>query len=107
MARLLLILLANLGPLVSVASGDIFVITNNANPLHGATNKEVVDIYMGRKRAFADGSAVLPLDQARGGAVRQQFYFSLTGMTLSQINGYWSRLIFTGQMLPPQELPDD
>lgn len=89
------------------ASADIFVIVNRANPVQNLTNKELVDIYMGRKRVFAGGQYVLAFDQSRDGEVRERFYELLTGMTLSQVNGYWSRLIFTGQMLPPKALPDD
>jgi hypothetical protein len=93
--------------LPAFARGDIFVIVNAANPVTALTQKEVLDIYMGRRRAFPSGEYVLPFDQSRNGAARERFYQMLTGMSLSQVNGYWSRLIFTGQMLPPQPLADD
>jgi hypothetical protein len=89
------------------ARSDIFVIVNPANSTATMTQKQVLDIYMGRRRAFPAGGYVLPFDHARDGAARQQFYRALTGMSLSQVNGYWSRLMFTGQMMPPQPLADD
>lgn len=107
MMRTLRILVLILGSLPACARSDIFVIVNAANPVGALTQKEVLDIYMGRKRAFPSGEYVLSFDQARDGPVREQFYKALTGMSLSQVNGYWSRLMFTGQLLPPQPLPDD
>lgn len=93
--------------LPAFARSDIFVVVNAANPVTALTQKQVLDIYMGRRRAFPGGEYVLPFDQSRNGAAREEFYQLLTGMSLSQVNGYWSRLIFTGQMLPPEPLPDD
>jgi len=107
MLRNLRVLALLLSALPAWARGDIFVIVNPANPVNALTQKEVLDIYMGRKRAFPSGEYVLSFDQARDGVVREQFYRMLTGMSLSQVNGYWSRLMFTGQLLPPQPLPDD
>jgi len=105
--RALRILALILSTLPLYARSDIFVIVNAANPVGPLSQKEVLDIYMGRKRVFPTGEYVLSFDQARDGAVREQFYKMLTGMSLSQVNGYWSRLMFTGQLLPPQTLPDD
>jgi len=107
MMRSLCVLALILTAMPVCARGDIFVIVNAANPVAALSQKEVLDIYMGRKRAFPSGEYVLSFDQARDGVVREQFYRMLTGMSLSQVNGYWSRLMFTGQLLPPQPLPDD
>lgn len=92
--------------LPSLAWGDIFVIVSASNPIPAMSQKDVVDIYMGRKRTFPTGEYAFPLDMPRDGPLRQRFYAAMTGMSLSQVNGYWSRLVFTGQVLPPQPLPD-
>ena len=43
----------------------------------------------------------------RDNVARAAFYLQLTGMAPAQINSYWSRLMFTGQTLPPQPLPSE
>lgn len=91
----------------TAAQADIYVVVNTANPVAELSRKDVIDIFMGRKRAFPGGEYAMPLDQRRDGQVRERFYRALTGMSLSQVNGYWSRLVFTGQTMPPQPLTDD
>jgi ABC-type phosphate transport system substrate-binding protein len=89
------------------AHADIFLVVNAANPVRSMTQKQALDLYMGRTRNFPNGDYALPFDQARDAAGRQSFYRLLTGMDLAQINSSWARLMFTGQTMPPQPLPND
>lgn len=84
------------------ASADIFVIVNAANPVKSLTNKEAVDLFMGRTRLFVNGDHVFACDLPRESGVRADFYRLMTGMTQAQINSYWARLMFSGQVMPPQ-----
>lgn len=86
------------------AHADIYVVVNAANPVRALTQKEVVDLYMGRTRTFQHGELAVPFDLARDSALRERFYEGLTGLPLAQVNSYWSRLMFTGQTLPPSTL---
>ncbi|MDE2401164.1 MAG: hypothetical protein KGL90_05830 [Burkholderiales bacterium] len=89
------------------AQADVYVIVNASNPQLSLTHKEAVDLYMGRTRVFANGDHVLACDLPRDSAVRASFYRALTGMSPAQVNSYWSRLMFTGQTMPPQALPNE
>ena len=89
------------------AVADIVVIANSANPAKSMTREQVADLYLGRARTFASGEYALVFDQARGAGLRDRYFKALTGMSPTQVNAYWSRLMFTGQVLPPQPLPDD
>jgi len=89
------------------AHADIFVVVPAASAVKTMTQKEVVDIYMGRTRAFAGGDFALPFDLPREHPGRAAFYQALTGMGPAQINSYWSRLMFSGQVMPPQPLPGE
>ena len=89
------------------AHADIFVVVPAASAVKSMTQKEVVDLYMGRSRAFAGGDFALPFDLPREHAGRAAFYRALTGMDPAQINSYWSRLMFSGQVMPPQPLPGE
>jgi hypothetical protein len=89
------------------ARADVFVIVPTASSVKAMSQKELVDLYMGRSRAFPDGTFALPFDLPRDDPGRAAFYRALTGMDLAQINSYWSRLMFSGQTLPPQPLPTE
>jgi len=86
------------------AKADLYVVVNAANPVKALTQKEVVDIFMGRTRAFAGGDFAQALDLPRDSATRAAFYTALTGMSPAQVNSYWSRLMFSGRTMPPQQL---
>ena len=89
------------------AQADVFVIVPTSSTVKAMSQKELVDLYMGRSRAFPDGTFALPFDLPRDHPGRAAFYQALTGMDLAQINSYWSRLMFSGQTLPPQPLPGE
>lgn len=84
------------------AWADIFVIVNGASPVKSLSNKETVDLFMGRTRMYANGDHVFACDLPRESGVRADFYRVMTGMTQAQINSYWARLMFSGQVMPPQ-----
>jgi hypothetical protein len=86
---------------------DTYVVVNAANPQRAMTQKEALDLFMGRTRSFDNGDFALLFDLPRDSAVRASFYQSLTGMSQAQVNSYWARLMFTGQTQPPQALPNE
>ncbi len=86
---------------------DVYVIVNASNAIHTLSNKDTVDLFMGRTRTYANGDYVLACDLPRDNATRVLFYQTLTGMSQAQLNSYWSRLMFTGRVMPPQMLPTE
>lgn len=89
------------------ARADFYVVVNAGNPQRALTQKEAIDLFMGRSRAFANGEFALIFDLPRDHPRRAAFYESLTGLSVAQVNSYWSRLMFSGQSAPPQSLPDE
>ena len=89
------------------ARADFYIVVHASNPQRALTQKEAVDLFMGRSRAFANGDFALIFDLPRDNPRRAAFYQSLTGMSVAQVNSYWSRLMFSGQSVPPQSLPDE
>ena len=90
-----------------LACADIYVVVNAANSLKPLSNKEAVDLFMGRTRTYPNGDYVLACDLPRDNPVRGAFYHALTGMSQAQLNSYWARLMFTGQVMPPQLLQSE
>jgi len=89
------------------AQADYYIVVQIGNSQPALTQKQAIDLFMGRSRAFANGEFALIFDLPRDNPTRAAFYRALTGMSLAQVNSYWSRLMFSGQSMPPQALPDD
>jgi ABC-type phosphate transport system substrate-binding protein len=89
------------------AFADVFVVVNAANPVRSMTSEEVAALYLARSRAFPSGEFALVFDQPRDSPLRQQFFKLVAHMAIGQVNTYWSRLMFSGQEMPPQPLPNE
>lgn len=89
------------------ARADFFLVVHASNPQRSLTQKQAVDLFMGRTRVFSNGDFALIFDLPRDHPRRAAFYEALTGMSVAQVNSYWSRLMFSGQSVPPQALPDE
>lgn len=93
--------------LAPLASGEVAIVVGPDSPVSSTNLEEVTKIFLGKAKKFADGSAAVPLDQAEGETAREEFYTKVVKKTPSQLNAYWSRLIFTGKGQPPQAVEDD
>jgi hypothetical protein len=103
--RQLLVLSAVL--FASLAHADFYLVVPSANPQLSLTQKEAVDLFMGRNRAFRNGDLAQVFDLPRDSTQRADFYQRLTGMGPAQVNSYWARLMFSGQTMPPQPVSDE
>jgi hypothetical protein len=89
------------------AHADFYLVVQSSNAQQSLTQKEAVDLFMGRNRAFRNGDLAQVLDLPRDSAQRADFYQRLTGMAPAQVNSYWARLMFSGQTMPPQSVADE
>lgn len=100
----LLILLTLLVSLSSYANIDVVVHPDNAS----AIDEEMVKkIFTGKAKAFADGTKAIPITQADGVALTDEFNTKVLNKSSSQLKAYWSKLVFTGKATPPKEAADD
>ncbi|MGL4409109.1 hypothetical protein [Zoogloea sp.] len=84
---------------------SLWVVVHPSNPVRGLTPQELAALYMGRTHSFSTGEFALVFDYPRDSALRERFFMRVANMNLSQVNTYWSRLMFAGQAMPPQTLP--
>lgn len=89
------------------AQADIAVVVHPANPVQRLTSRQVAELYLGRARTFESGQYAVVIDHARDDPLRIQFFRDVSGMSLGQVTAYWSRLQFTGQVQPPQNVQGD
>lgn len=90
-----------------MAHADFYLIVQTTNPQSSLTKKEAVDLFMGRNRAFRDGTLAQVYDLQPDSELRADFYQRLTGMGPAQVNSYWARLMFSGQTMPPKAVADE
>ncbi|MGK0515091.1 MAG: hypothetical protein ACI9W0_001500, partial [Gammaproteobacteria bacterium] len=84
---------------------EVAVIVNpgNANALDAETIKK---IYLGKAKSFDNGNKVNPATQ-NGTAIADEFNSKVVGKSSSQLNAYWSKLVFTGKGTPPEKFDSD
>lgn len=88
------------------AQAEIVVIINPGNPLMSLTREQLIDIYMGRSTHFPGGRATWPIDLPDDSPVRSGYYEKLVSKSVTQINAFWARLMFSGRATPPHVLAD-
>ena len=90
----------------TVARAEVVVIVNLDSPVQALSVRQVSDFYLGRTRDFPGGHGALIVEQTREARTREDFYRSLNGMSLKQLNAYWARLQFSGEIQPPRVAGD-
>lgn len=88
-------------------AAQVVVIVHPDNPLSTLTRSQLVDIYMGRSMNFPHGEKALPIDLSSSSKIRESYYQMLIHKSISQVNAFWARLMFSGRATPPQVLPDN
>lgn len=91
----------------SSASGELAIIVNASNQVSEISAEQVASIFLGKARRLPDGTKVIPIDQLEGEKPRDEFYSKIVQKSQSQLNSYWSRLIFTGKGQPPFAVTGD
>ena len=79
----------------------------NANNNSGIDIDTVKKIYLGKVKAFPDGSRAIPLTFEQGNNIRDAFNNNVLGKSESQYSAFWSKLVFTGKGVPPKEVDND
>lgn len=82
---------------------ELVLVVNPASGITSLQRTEVINLYMGRFRQLPSGTTALPIDLYDA---RPEFYRLLANKTLSEINSYWARLVFSGRASPPRQAQD-
>jgi ABC-type phosphate transport system substrate-binding protein len=92
-------------PLItSSAYADVVVIVSAKSPIIHLTTEQTAKIFLGKTNSFPDDSEAVPIDQAEGSAIRDEFYTKVVHKNSSQLSAYWAKVIFTGDGRPPEKL---
>jgi ABC-type phosphate transport system substrate-binding protein len=87
-----------------LAEVAVIVHPSNADSISEA---DIVRIFLGKSKSFPGGAAAVPVNQAEGSAVTEEFNQKVIKKSGSQLKAYWSKLVFTGKGTPPKEVAND
>ena len=96
-----------LGLSSTVLEADVVAVVSAKSPITALDKSQVADLFLGKTNRFPNGVQAVPIDQAEGQAVRDEFYDKILGRTSAQMKAYWSKIIFTGRGQPPPTVSSD
>ncbi len=85
---------------------DVAIIVHPSNTSE-LTVSDISKIYFGKRKSFPSGEQVIAINLTEGTAVRDQFNREVLGKSDQQLKAYWSKLVFTGKGVPPNEVTKD
>lgn len=83
------------------AAAEIVVVVNPANQASRMFSEQAAQFFLGKSNQFT------PLDQGKESAIRRDFYQKLAGKSLSQVEGMWAKIEFSGKGTMPKSYASD
>ena len=89
------------------AYADVVVVVSAKSSVTSLTTEQTARIFLGKTDTFPNDGNAVPVDQAEGSAIRDEFYSKVAHKNSSQLKAYWAKVIFTGDGQPPKLLGSD
>lgn len=83
------------------------VIVNAANATPSLSLKQLSRLFLKKELRWPSGFGVLPVDQVANSPVRAAFSEDVLDKSVSQVQSYWRKVLFSGLDVPPPELESD
>lgn len=96
-----LLLLTSYTFTIADTRAEIVLVVNKANT-QKLSDEQLTEIYLGKSKAFPNGSKAVPIMVDFKVDGLDAFLNSRFGKSISQYRSYWSRLMFSGEGVPPQ-----
>ncbi|MBI3713495.1 MAG: phosphate ABC transporter substrate-binding protein [Burkholderiales bacterium] len=96
-----LLLVASYTLTIADAQAEIVLVVNKANT-QKLSDEQVTEIFLGKSKAFPNGAKAVPVMVDFKVDGLDAFLSARFGKSISQYRSYWSRLMFSGEGVPPQ-----
>lgn len=83
------------------AQAEVVFIVNKANT-QKLSDEQLSEIFLGKSKSFPGGGKAVPVMIDFKAEGLDAFLSARFGKTISQYRSYWSRLMFSGDGVPPQ-----
>lgn len=87
----------------AVLAADLALVAQRDLPEVNLSRADAADLFLGKRRLYADTVALSPLDVADE-MLRERFYQAIAGLSSNRVRGYWAKQVFAGRSRPPREL---
>lgn len=87
------------------ARAEIVVVVAKNSVINTLDEQYVANIFLARTKQYPNGEKAIPVE-IKGSDMRTGFYQTISGKTPTQLNAYWTTLVFTGKGKPPIGLTD-
>jgi ABC-type phosphate transport system substrate-binding protein len=88
------------------ACAEGVVVVSAKSAAKALTADQAADIFLGRSNELPGAGTAVPIDQAEGSALRDEFYEKVASKNPTQLKAYWSKQIFSGKGQPPKAVGD-
>lgn len=88
-------------------NSKVKIIVNEDNDITSVTSNQLSRLFLKKATKWDNGVKVSPADLSANSDTRVLFTKSIHGKSISAINAYWQKKIFTGKGVPPVELQND
>lgn len=88
---------------IGSAQADVVVIVNLLGPDY-LSQTQVSKLYLGKSKQLPSQGKAYIIDMADDSEIKREFHQKVTHKSESQLQAYWSRLIFTGKGKPPHKV---
>ena len=85
----------------ATAQAEIVVVVNTANQASRMFSEQAAQFFLGKSNQFT------PVDQGKESAIRRDFYQKIAGKSLSQVEGVWAKIEFSGKGTMPKSYASD
>ena len=86
---------------------DVVVIVNANNEISNISKSDLNRIFLGKKSTFGNNATATAVNQFYSSETRLIFDKEYLRKSPQQSKAYWSKQLFTGEGVPPEELPGD
>ncbi len=80
------------------------VIVGNLNGVDNISASDAKKLFLGKLKTLPNGTKPIVVEYPDGSAIREEFHSKVTQKSGSQLQAYWSQLVFTGKGTPPKEV---
>ena len=86
------------------ASADVVVVVSARSGVTSLSAGQITKIFLDKTDTLPNGEKAVPIDQAEGSQIRDEFYSKVLNKNSSRISAYWAKVIFAGKGHPPKQM---
>jgi len=87
-----------------LAHAQTVVVVAKNSTIESLDDQHVANIFLARTNRFPNGEKANPIE-LQNNQKKMYFYQEISGKTPSQLNAYWTTIVFTGKGKPPKNYP--